>query len=59
MTFSEFVTSKKSSKEFIEDAINSNSISIDRINQSSDVPFEGDEDEILNKTHILGFPEDK
>lgn len=56
--FIQFTESNKTSKEFIEDAIISNSVSAEHEGQSPDRPLDG-EDEILNKSHLLGFPENK
>lgn len=55
-TFIQLIESEKTTKEFIEDAVTS-AVAIERPNQSPDKPYE--DDEILNKSHILGFPESK
>lgn len=55
-TFIQLIESEKTTKEFIEDAVTSD-IAIERSNQVPDKPYE--DDEILNKSHILGFPESK
>jgi len=56
-TFTKLIESEKTAKDFIEDAVTSSSVSAEHLGQSPDKPYE--DDEILNKSHILGFPESK
>jgi len=56
INFTKLIESEKTARDFIEDAVTSD-IAIERPNQSPDKPYE--DDEILNKSHILGFPEEE
>jgi len=56
INFTKLIESEKTARDFIEDAVTSD-IAIERPNQSPDRSYE--DDEIMNKSHILGFPESK
>lgn len=56
INFTRLIESEKTARDFIEDAVTSD-IAIERPNQSPDKPYE--DDEIMNKSHILGFPESR